>query len=143
MDDELHEVRHGLHMERMTLEQYMEILDNLPPVVPKPCEECPFRRDSVPGHIGPYAAHDWPNMAHAEGPIACHMTIKGDEGWGQDGMKQCAGAAIFRANIMKSPRHPKVARLPADKQLVFAWDDELIAHHAPESSHINQRGSHG
>lgn len=124
-----------------TLEEYERLLEDLPDVVPNPCAECPFLRSSVPGHIGPYAAHDWPEMCHSEGPIACHMTIKDTNGWKTEGIKQCAGAAIFRGNIMKSPRHPNIARMDSDMVRVFAWDDEFIAHHAPESPKRNQRGS--
>lgn len=122
-----------------TLDEIETVMQSLPPVAPNPCVECPFLRSSVPGHIGPYAAHDWPEMCHAEGPIACHMTIE-HEGQPWPELKQCAGAAIFRANICKTPRNPKVAKGERDTIRVFGWDDEFIAHHAPQSPKLKEKG---
>lgn len=103
-------------------------LDKLPDAVAKPCTECPWRRDATPGHLGPHAAKEWVDMAHGEGPIACHMTIQHeDQDWSE--LKQCAGSAIFRGNICKSPRHAKVAVFETDKVTVFGWDDQFIEHH--------------
>lgn len=108
-------------------------LDKLPEATVRPCNECPWRRDSRPGHLGPYSAQEWANAAHGESPIACHETIKHeDQDWSE--LRQCAGMAIFRANIFKSPRHPKVARAKRDEETVFSWDDEFIAHHEGETS---------
>lgn len=100
----------------------------LPEAVAKPCVECPWRRDSVPGYLGPYSAEIWTRMAHSELPIACHMTIR-KESWESPGVRQCAGAAIFRANVCKSPRNPEVAVMPSDTDTVFAWNDEFVEHH--------------
>lgn len=122
-----------------SVEKYESMLDSLPSAVPQPCVECPFLRSAVPGHIGPYMAHEWPEMCHAEGPIACHMTIE-REGQPWPELKQCAGAAIFRANIFKSPRHPNIAKGERDTVRVFAWDDEFIAHHAPQSPKLKEKG---
>jgi hypothetical protein len=63
------------------------------------------------------------------------MTIKrtDDDGygkWDDPAIRQCAGSAIFRANICKSPRNPEVARADeADRVTVFGWDNEFIDHH--------------
>jgi hypothetical protein len=43
--------------------------------------------------------------------------------------QQCAGAAIYRANVCKEPRRQELLRLPADKVKVFAWPTEFWAHH--------------
>jgi hypothetical protein len=43
---------------------------------------------------------------------------------------QCAGAAIFRANVHRAELMPKsLLRLPADTESVFASPEELLAHH--------------
>ena len=102
-----------------------------PDAVPKPCVECPWRRDSTPGFIGPHTAEEWVRMAHSEIAIACHMTIQ-EESWDAPGIRQCAGAGIFRANICKSPRNPEVVVLEADRETVFGWNDEFVAHHTQE-----------
>lgn len=105
-----------------------QILDTLPGAVTKPCTECPWRRDATPGHLGPHSAQDWIRTAHGENPIACHLTVRhNDQPWSE--LKQCAGAAIFRANICKQPRHTAVAVLEADTATVFGWDNEFTDHH--------------
>lgn len=108
--------------------EIQELLDKLPEPTVRPCTECPWLRSSTPGHLGPYTAEEWTELAHQDGPIACHMTIEGnDQEWTE--LRQCMGSAIFRANVHKTPRHPKVAVSEPDTALVFAWDDEMIAHH--------------
>lgn len=99
----------------------------------RPCTECPWRRDSLRSYLGPHDADEWLAMAHGESQIACHVTIP--EGTPEDGsdlheMTQCAGAAIFRANVFKSPRWATAdEHLPRDTDTVFAWNDEFKDHH--------------
>ena len=105
------------------------------PPAKNPCNDCPWRRDAIPGWLGPHTAEEWTQMAHADGQIACHQTIPADtpeDGSDLDQMTACAGAAIFRANIAKSPRPLRGLpeyRLAADRERVFSWDDEFIAYH--------------
>lgn len=106
----------------------------LPPTTRKPCSECPWVRTCAPGWLGPFDADTWLEAAHSDAPIACHTTIvttdeKGVGSWEDPHIKQCAGAAIFRSNVFKSPRDPAVLVLPADKELVFSWNDEFREHH--------------
>lgn len=109
-------------------EEGQRFLKELPEATARPCAECPWRRDSRSGHLGPNTAEEWAELAHGESPIACHMTIESDDQpWPE--LRQCAGSAIFRANICKSPRNPEVAVGQQDTKTVFAWDDEFIAHH--------------
>ena len=61
---------------------------------------------------------DWIAEAHGESRIECH-TISN---------QQCAGAAIYRANVCKSVRDPDALRLPADRIKVFGFG-EFRAHH--------------
>jgi len=105
------------------------------PPAPKPCNDCPWRRNAAPGWLGPHTAEEWCQMAHGDGQIACHQTIP--EGTPEDGsdldqMTACAGAAIFRANVCKAPRSlrgiPGYA-MPADRERVFSWDNEFIDYH--------------
>lgn len=102
----------------------------LPPVRPTPCFDCPWRRDSAAGWLGPYTAEEWWQLAHSDQPIACHITIpeSGEEDWEVKGILQCAGAAIYRTNVHKSPRDPEVATLPGDLETVFGFG-EFVAHH--------------
>lgn len=105
-----------------------------PDTTPNPCAQCPWRRDALPGHLGPMTAEEWCEVAHSEAPIACHMTIKrtdasGHGEWDDPAMRQCKGAAIFRGNISKEPRHPQICRADADYVTVFGWDNEFIDYH--------------
>lgn len=102
----------------------------LPPAAPNPCAECPWVRDSAPGHLGPHTAGEWCDQAHGEAAIFCHLTIRhGHHEVTDPELRQCRGAAIFRANVLKTPRNPTAAVGPADRVRVFGWDDEFTAHH--------------
>lgn len=115
----------------------MTDFDELPPVkTGGPCRECPWANDSAPGWLGPYTAAEWLTLAHSDQPIACHKTIEEDESWSTPGIRQCAGAAQFRRNVDKKPRHPKVAsEKDFDDTFVFATDQQFRDHH--------ERRSHG
>lgn len=107
----------------------------LPEPTKSPCNECPWRRNSLPGHLGPHTAEEWVGLAHSEAPIACHKTIEVDGSWDTPGIRQCAGAGIFRTNVLKSPRSPEVwtADEP-DPKTVFQWGSEFVAHHTGGTS---------
>ena len=75
-------------------------------------------------------ADEWVACAHSDEPIACHMTFTEDDDWDQEGIKQCRGAAIYRANVCKSPRDREVVVGPADRETIFANPMEFKAHHA-------------
>ena len=99
----------------------------IPPAVKQPCNDCPWRRSSAAGWLGPYDALTWVLLAGSEEPIACHQTIRESGSW--DGAFQCAGAATYRANSCKSPRDPAVAVGPTDHENVFSNSMEFINHH--------------
>lgn len=106
---------------------------SLPNATPTPCNDCPWRTNATKGWLGPYDADEWVMLAHSDEPIACHQTIPGnvDIGdWETDGMKQCRGAASYRANVCKSPRDPQVARGPVDRENVFTSPMAFKEHHA-------------
>jgi len=85
----------------------------------KPCSDCPWSRSSLAGWLGGPSPEEWIQEAHGDGVIECH-TLRGP---------QCAGAAIYRANVCKMPRDRRVIRLPADKDAVFSNAREFIEHH--------------
>ena len=110
---------------------------DLPEAAKTPCNQCPWRRDARPGHLGPHDAETWALAAHGESAIACHVTIKpgrSEAEWDDPGLKQCRGAAIFRANVFKLPRNPQIVTGPADHDRVFSSNEEFITHHAQEDS---------
>lgn len=84
-----------------------------------PCSDCPWARTALKGWLGGESADNWVAEAHADAPIPCHVL---------DGA-QCAGAAIYRANVCKRPRDPGALLLPADRKRVFASPVEFKRHH--------------
>ena len=88
----------------------------------KPCSDCPWRRGSLNGWLGDTTPEEWLVEARGDGLIECHTLLGA----------QCAGAAIFRTNICKSPRDRHALRLPADRTNVFATPAEFKTHHESE-----------
>lgn len=64
-------------------------------------------------------AQEWVTAAHGESTIECHTLLGA----------QCAGSAIYRANVCKLPRDPGTLRLPANRLEVFSSRAEFVAHH--------------
>lgn len=85
----------------------------------KPCHDCPWRRVARKGWLGGPSVDDWLHDAHGEARIDCHTKLG----------PQCAGAAIYRANVLKDPRDKTLLRLPEDKETVFAKPQEFDKHH--------------
>ena len=83
------------------------------------CSDCPFSRESLRGWLGGLSVDDWLGVAHSDAPSDCHVL----EG------AQCAGVAIYRANVGKLPRDPSILRLPRDIDNVFASPMEFREHH--------------
>lgn len=84
-----------------------------------PCSDCPFRRDALPGWLGGRTPAQYALLACSDEIILCHTKVG----------PQCAGAAIYRANICKEARSKRVLRLPKDTVKVFAWVTEFMQHH--------------
>lgn len=101
-----------------------------PPAVKVPCNDCPWRRNATAGWLGPYSAERWLSAVQGEDAIACHQTLDGD-GW-REHTRQCRGAAIFRANVCKSPRNPTIEKGPADHDAVFSTNGEFWELHMGE-----------
>lgn len=101
----------------------------LPDATPNPCNDCPWRRTSTRGWLGPFSASDWVSLAQSDMPVACHLTIDRDDDWEQPGVKQCRGVAMFRKNICKAPRDPAVVVGPRDTEKVFGRGTEFMDHH--------------
>ena len=90
----------------------------------KPCKDCPWRRNAVNGWLGSLSAEEWVAAAHQEARIDCHINV--------EPATQCAGAAIYRANILKLPRYAEILVLPKDREKVFCTPMEFLDHHKKE-----------
>jgi hypothetical protein len=102
-----------------------------------PCSDCPFARRSLAGWVGLVTPMEWIMLAHGEGTADCHAKRGTNRAWA------CAGLAIYRANVAKLPRDPKIMRLPPDPVLVFSSMIEFLAHHDPpkEATNWNEKAS--
>lgn len=85
----------------------------------KPCADCPFARTALKGWLGSTTTEEWVAAVAGEARIDCHCTTN----------QQCAGAAIFRANLIKVCKVPDRLSLPPDKGLVFETVAEFQNHH--------------
>ena len=100
-----------------------------------PCNDCPFRRKSMPGWLGAGSPESFVQCINTDGPLPCHQTIdyedpRWKEKWAaQEGGSMCAGALILTANMLKSPRDRDFPRMPKDTQVVFPTAMEFVRHH--------------
>lgn len=115
----------------------------------KPCNDCPFRRDSIPGWCGDSepewfvesALADYTQYQDGSYLAPCHQTVDyNDPDWESKlgDAAACAGALIFAKNRCKSPRDPNrnaaVRSVDTDYETVFASPDEFIEHHRGPNS---------
>jgi hypothetical protein len=101
----------------------------------KPCNECPFRRDNLldssdgkPGGADPTVY-----IGQAQGPfwLPCHKD-NNYQGKASEPAQvtQCAGAAIYRANLELPYQLPDgLLKLDKDTDTVFGSPAELLAHY--------------
>jgi hypothetical protein len=93
------------------------------------CEECAFKRSIKPGYLGGSPPETYIGQINAPFWIPCHMA--GHYKWKAsrcNETQECAGAAIFRANLGIS-MPPPLSSLPPDRETVFATLAEFYAHH--------------
>jgi hypothetical protein len=98
----------------------------------KPCKECPFARNNTLTGSKPGGADPTVYIGQSMGPfwLPCHME-KEYEGkkTSPDKVNQCAGAAIYRANV-NAPKMPdEMLALHEDKETVFGSHAEFYAHY--------------
>lgn len=122
---------------------------------PKPCNDCPWRRNSIPGWLGDAGPERFLLAIYAESPLPCHQTVDySDPAWLKKWTAQtrgkpmaqaasgrlCTGALTFYANLHKRPRNPDLQIEVARSTSVFATPDEFLAHHrnAPSRSWSEQ-----
>lgn len=101
--------------------------------VKTPCPACPFSRTVKPGALGGSPATTY--IGQAQGPfiLPCHVHCNFDDPqWKSKTMEtpQCAGAAIFRANLgVDSTLPDMVHKLPPNHKYVFSTHAEFLSHH--------------
>ena len=93
----------------------------------KPCDECPFRKNSLPGWLGPWEAlglHRY--VMDSEKPFSCHMTIrdKVDLVSGEETTTSVENTELCVGSILYMNKGGKLARDPflAEQQDRFEKD---------------------
>lgn len=102
----------------------------------KSCGSCPFSKTSKPGGLGGSPITTYLGQIIGPFMLPCHNQ-KGYEGNDTPiGAEQCAGAAVFRANLGIADRMPDMLlHLEAGSDPnVFETLPEFIRHHQPEAS---------
>jgi len=95
----------------------------------KPCPACPWVRNSEPGALGGSPAETYVGQAILPFWLPCHSSANyAGKASDVNQVQECAGAAIFRANIgVKSP--DALLSMPADREIAFSTPAEFYAHH--------------
>lgn len=118
----------------------------------KPCNDCPWRRNSAPGWLGDAGPERFLLAIYAESPLPCHQTVNYTDPmwlkkWTEETHgKLCTGALTFYANLHKRPRNPKLLiKWVKRSEDVFATVDEFLMHHrdAPSRSWSDQEAHDG
>jgi hypothetical protein len=98
----------------------------------KACGACPYSKTVVPGALGGSDPDVYVGQGHGPFYLPCHKTCDFDNpDWKTDSQTplQCAGAAIYRANIDRAKLMPLTLHtLPKDDSC-FGSPEELLAHH--------------
>ena len=98
-----------------------------------PCDECGFSRSCPPELLGGSPVETYIGQAWGPFMVPCHKACDfSDPEWKDKAFEtlQCAGMAIFRANLGSAKLMPaEIQQLPADTETVFKNEIEFMAHH--------------
>lgn len=104
--------------------------------VSKVCNDCPFRRKSMPGWLGHSSPEGFIDCIQRDEPLPCHQTIDyDDEHWlakwmqQRDTGKMCAGSLVFMANKLQRSHTPGFPTMEKDTTNVFGNSVEFVRHH--------------
>jgi hypothetical protein len=111
-----------------------------------PCIECPWKRQSLAGWLGPQNADWYVDRIRAEQPMACHMhfddkTHLKPENEAISDLPYCAGSLIVQRNMCKKPRDLEYATAVerVERTLaVFSHPFEFWKHHTKEGLDPNE-----
>lgn len=83
----------------------------------KPCNECPFRKNSLPGWLSNYTVEELHSLVMEEVPFPCHITHEEDlqVNWLENKEERkpllCSGALLYMKKSCKLPRRKDLAEL--------------------------------
>ncbi len=101
--------------------------------VQNPCPACPFSRAVAPGALGGSPISKYVGQIIGPFVLPCHKHCDFDDPqWREKSIEtpQCAGAAIFRANLgVNKLLPPALHKMPEDRETVFGSLTEFVQHH--------------
>lgn len=95
------------------------------PLMQSPCNNCPFRKDSLKGWLG---SERMTEILESDS-FVCHKTTKGT----LKERKQCAGFMIIQKDRSTAVRIAKVLKIDLElrnQNLVFESKEDCINHHS-------------
>lgn len=102
----------------------------------KPCNQCPYRRESLPGYLGDanYQPEVFLQQLDCRDMHPCHMAVDWNDYTEEDLLKakKCTGALQFMNNSLRIHRNREIAELQktvGKNENVFQWKSEFINHH--------------
>lgn len=101
----------------------------------RPCKECPWRKNSIPGWLGASTPLEFLALSESEARMPCHLTVDYEQDdWREQAetAPQCAGRAIHFANRCREPQDPSLLRLKPDYEAVFSNPLDFYKHHGGE-----------
>jgi hypothetical protein len=111
----------------------------------KPCNECPFRKQSAPGYLGETSYNPTTFLLSIEhDPIPCHLAVDWDDDDSNPDDHRyeipCIGGLQFLRNTAKMPRNPEYCTLRNQVQLnneVFQTRQQFIDHHSHKDEPVS------
>ena len=106
-----------------------------------PCDECPFGRKAKVKTLGGSTVETYIGQLHGPFWLPCHTDPNyADKASDPEIVSQCAGAAIFRANLGLSDKLPTMLNTcQKDAELSFTSLEDFVKHHTGESRAITDR----
>lgn len=102
----------------------------------KPCKECPWRKDSIPGWLGDSTPLEFLQLNESEQHMPCHLTVDYEsDDWEElvQDAPACAGRLVHLKNRCKQPMDPSLAEamkgVEADHDKIFFDPSEFFRHH--------------
>lgn len=105
----------------------------------KPCDDCPFRKNSLPGWLGPHSVEEFVQYYQMDYPYPCHKTLVEERDAGdlelRDGEHICIGLVHTRNNSCKRARDNQSSlrqeeiRLKGEKNECFTHISQFVKHH--------------
>lgn len=80
-----------------------------------PCNECPFRKKSIAGWLGPWTVQSILQQAHGEAGLGCHVDVEKKKNLSDEELVEkvhiCVGSIQHANKSFKSYRNPELRKM--------------------------------